>query len=203
MGLTSEQVHWIFGFVLFSTGSFILAYNFRLVSAVWLRYLLPVVLTILSVELLLDPLLHGDAAPDSYGAETAQHTALGIMLLVVSMIEYARMWGKLSHLIWAMILPAGMVIAGTVFILHAQHDANVPMILLMTQHRIIGVTMITLGLVKALGEFPKDWAKAFHLTWPLLLIILGTQFLLYTEGQTLFGNFSMSENRPTPAYAMD
>lgn len=60
------------------------------IRARWVDYLVPALLAAFGLEMLLDPLVHGDAAPANYAAETAQHFMLGLLLIGASGAELFR-----------------------------------------------------------------------------------------------------------------
>lgn len=181
MELTSEQVHWIFGGVLVAVSAIYLLRDWRGRDWPRLDYLLPGLLALFGIEMLLDPLVHGNAAPGNYAAETAQHFTLGLLLIATSaaeLLRVARGWrGPAARLP----LAAALVAAAATFLFHAQHDSAAPMILLVTQHRMIGATLA----VAALAVFVSMRQAGRDVRYPpalsLLMLLLGAQLLIYTE----------------------
>ena len=84
MGLTSEQVHWIFGAALVIGALLLLMRALGRVAGRWVDFIMPGLLGLFGVELLLDPLVHGIAGPGNYAKETAQHFVLGGVLIAAS-----------------------------------------------------------------------------------------------------------------------
>lgn len=191
MGLTSEQVHWLFGGVLAGASILLILRDAGRIDWRSLDYLVPALLALLGIELLLDPLVHGDAAPTNYGMETAQHFALGILLVATSGAELVRVRRGGEGLAWRLPLAFALLIAAANFIFHAQHDSAAPMILLMTQHRMIGATLGVAALAVLVGRRDVR-SRLHHPAFPLLMLLLGAQLLIYTEGNSLIpGGTSM------------
>lgn len=192
MGLTSEQVHWIFGAALAAGATILILRAMGRISGQWVDFLVPTLLGLFGVELLLDPLVHGTAAPGGYAKETAQHFALGGVLIAAAVAELVRVRRQADSFLWRLPLAAALMIAAGVFIFHAQHDANVSMLLMMTQHRVIGATLLTAALAEFLHASDEAGTARRSLAFPLLILLLGAEFLIYTEGGSLFGPASSS-----------
>lgn len=186
MGLTSEQVHWIFGGVLIATTLVLILRDVGKIRARWVDYLVPALLAAFGLEMLLDPLVHGDAAPANYAAETAQHFMLGLLLIGASGAELFRTLRNGEGIAWRLPLAVALALAAAAFWLHAQHDSDAPMILLVTQHRMIAATLAVAAVAALIGfcdrrDSRQPPALAF------LALLLGLQLLIYTEGGSLFG----------------
>lgn len=188
MELTSEQVHWLAGGVVSGIALVLLWLETRPAPIVWARFVIPGVLLATGLMLVFDPLLHGAAAPENYGAETAQHIAMGVVLLVIGALELARALGRLRAAAWGFALPVVLVGIGLMFVMHAQHNAEVPMLLLIAQHRIVGVTLWLIALTLTLAELSPRLRSAFRVSALFLMLLFGVEFLLYTEGNLLFGS---------------
>jgi hypothetical protein len=184
MNLTSEQVHWIGGFAFTIVALLLILYETRLVRAGWLPYLLPILLIGYGVESFIDPLVHGAAEPQNYGAESLQHIIQGTLMLIVGGVEWLRAGGRLKHYGWGLLLPLGLVGVGSVFMFHAQHEANVPPLLLLVQHRIFAITLWIAAATKAVAEWPNKNSRSFSIAWLLPLLLFGLELLVYTEGGT-------------------
>ena len=136
--------------------------------------------------MLLDPLVHGTAAPANYAAETAQHFGLGLLLIGAAAAEFARAWRRGEGFLWRLPLAAAAAIAAVAFWVHAQHDSSAPMILLVTQHRMIAVTLAVAAVAAMIG-FPESRQVRRVPALAFLMILLGLQLLVYTEGGSIFG----------------
>ena len=189
MGLTSEQVHWIFGAVLIGTTVLLILRDTGRIAGRWIDYLVPLLLAAFGLEMLLDPFVHGASAPANYAAETAQHFGLGVLLIGASADEFFRTWRRRSGLLWRVPLAAALAIAAVTFWVHAQHDSAAPMILLITQHRMIAATL-AVAAVAALVIGPGERGSAQPPAIGFLMLLLGAQLLIYTEGTSLFGGLS-------------
>ncbi len=190
MDLSSEQVHWLFGVFLVLIVSPLILREIQVFRRQWLTLLLPGALLIAGIELLLDPLIHGSAAPENYSKETSQHILLSVLLLSIGIVEGARCFGKLRAFLWAMALPIGLVVAGLLFFFHAQHDTHVPILLLTTQHRIMGVTLIIAAVTKAVAELKPQ--SGLHVAWLIVILVFSGELILYTEGGSVSDIFSLS-----------
>ena len=187
MGLTSEEVHRIFGLVLMAAALLLLLRSLGRLRGRWVDYLVPALLALFGVELFIDPLVHGAAAPEGYAREMAQHFVLGALLVAAAAAELMRVFRKGEGLTWRLPLAVALLLSAGVFVFHAQHDANVPMLLLLTQHRMIGATLFVASLAVLLGP-SVDADEKRSLAFPLLMLLLGAEFAIYTEGGSLLGS---------------
>lgn len=186
MGLTSEQVHWIFGGLLIAVSAVLILRDTGRIKARWVDYLLPALLAAFGLEMLLDPLVHGDAAPANYEAETSQHFLLGLLLIGASVAEFIRTRRGGEGFAWRLPLASALAVAAVAFGMHAQHGSDAPMILLVTQHRMIAATLAVAALA-ALIDFSDRRETRRSPALAFLAILLGLQLLIYTEGGSLFG----------------
>jgi hypothetical protein len=184
MNLTSEQVHWIFGVLLTIVPITLLLHCLGAIRARWPRFIIPITFLFIGIELVLDPFIHGAAAPAEYAQESARHLLLAAVAFTVAIIEMGRSLGRLQAKAWATALPLALVVSGLLFFFHAQHQADVPVLLLVTQHRFMGTTLIIAGVAKAADELTLK--PELRAGWLLLVLVFGLQLLLYTEGQSLF-----------------
>ncbi|MCO6439930.1 MAG: hypothetical protein J5I81_02350 [Nitrococcus mobilis] len=190
MDLSSEQVHWLLGVFLVLIVSPLILREIQVIRRQWPALLIPFALLIVGIELFLDPVIHGSAIPENYSKETSQHLLLSALLLSIGMVEGARCFGKLQAFLWAMVLPIGLFLAGILFFFHAQHGAHVSMLLLIVQHRIMGVTLVITAVTKAVAELrPRS---GLHAAWLIVIFIFSSELILYTEGSSVFGVFSVS-----------
>ncbi|MES2135524.1 MAG: hypothetical protein V4502_00510 [Pseudomonadota bacterium] len=186
MNLSSEQVHWIFGGILLAVTGTLILRDVGGLRARWVDYLLPALLAAFGIEMLLDPLVHGAAAPANYGPETAQHFILGLLLIAVAGAEGTRTWRGATGLAWRLPLAAALAIAAAAFWFHAQHDSSAPMILLITQHRMIA-TILAVSAAAALADPLAGGQRRQPPALAYLALLLALQLLVYTEGGSLFG----------------
>ncbi len=171
-------VHQIAGAGLAAFALLLLAKAIGLVSGDWPRYILPVSLLVLGLFLVLDPIVfHGG----DFGAEGTQHQIQGGLMIAVAAVELARARKRLTHRAWGALLPIAIIAVGVMFMLHSQHGGG-DMLLQITQHRILGATLILTGLVQAIDSLALargNWAAA---GWPLLVLAVSLQLFLYVEG---------------------
>lgn len=187
MNLTSEQVHWIYGALISVVSMGLIVAEASQVPQKHSRPFLIGTILFLAFGFLIDPLLHGNLLPRNYFQEMRQHNALGLLLLGLGTIEFLRFKHVLHHTIWGAFLPLALLVAGLIFFFHAQHDSQVPMLLLMTQHRIYGVTLFIAGVTQFVAYRSKKntHPSPFAVAWVVCLLILGLELLLYTEGDLL------------------
>lgn len=185
MGLTSEQVHWLYGAALGVFAVLMLLHAKGTVTRRWPEFLIGGALLVFGIGLIVDPYLHGAAAPGNYAEETAQHLTLGLVLVLGSAFELYRAARGYETRAWRLPIVLALLAAAATFILHAQHDANVSMLLLVTQHRFIAATLFVLAFAVLLA--PVGNARAQGVAAPLLTLLLGLELLLYTEGDSWLG----------------
>ncbi|MCC6625276.1 MAG: hypothetical protein IT385_28770 [Deltaproteobacteria bacterium] len=173
-------VHQIAGAALVVIALLLLARALGWIRGDWPVYVLPASLLLLGLFLLLDPIVfHGG----TFGAEGTQHQIQGAVLIVVAAVELGRARRRLPHRAWGALLPIAVGAVGVMFMLHSQHGGG-DMLLQITQHRILGATLILTALVLAidnLGLARGNWAA---IGWPLLVLALSLQLFLYVEGGT-------------------
>lgn len=185
MGLTSEQVHWIGGVVLAAGALLVILREAGVLRADVLRYLVGAGLTLVGAAMLLDRFLHGEAAPQDYEAETAQHLIQGGVVLAVGIVELLRAADRLKRRAWALAFPAGVAAVAVMFLLHAQHAAAGPAELLIVQHRLFGATLLVGAVSGALVVIGHERTQAFRMAGAVVALIAALQLLLYSEGGSL------------------
>jgi hypothetical protein len=181
VGLTSEHVHWILGGAVVSITLVLLLQELEVIKARWSRYLLGLATIAIGIELLIDRLVHGDAAPRDYEAETLQHVGQGLLVAAVGVIESLRAHGRLRHPAWAFGFPIAVAVVALVFFFHAQHQAAGPAALLVVQHRIFGATLMVAAVAKALAEIDGPRMHPFRVGWLVVALVAGLELLLYSE----------------------
>jgi len=147
----------------------------------WARYLWPLPLMVLAIYLLLRSdsehvsglaLSHILADP-----EAVQHKLFALLAMGIALLELLRRTGHLKHLAWSYILYTGMVAGGIFLLLHGGHHSMA----VHEQHRIMGITAISIGVVKALGDILKNqiWLRSIAL--PMAMLALGIELVRYYE----------------------
>lgn len=185
MGMTSEQVHWLYGALLAAFSVPMLLHARGIITSRWPEFTIGAALLLFGLGLIFDPFLHGAAGPGDYAAETAQHLTLGIVLLLGSGFELFRAATRRQAFLWRAPLVLALLAASLTFLVHAQHEAAVSMLLLVTQHRFIAATLLVLAAAVLLA--PVGDARMRGIALPLLTLLLGLELLVYTEGDSLFG----------------
>lgn len=183
--MTSEQVHWLYGALLAAFSVPMLLHVRGIITSRWPEFTIGAALLLFGLGLIFDPFLHGSAGPSDYAAETAQHLTLGIVLLLGSGFELFRTATRRHTFLWRAPLVLALLAASLTFLVHAQHEAGVSMLLLVTQHRFIAATLLVLAAAVLLG--PGGDASARGVALPLLTLLLGLELLVYTEGNSPFG----------------
>ena len=187
LGLSSETVHKIYGAAILATSVTLLAEESGAFTLDELRFAPPGLTMAAGGLLMIDPLLHGRAAPANYRQETRQHLLLGGAMLVAGSVDLAAEADWLDHWTWSLVLPAGLLAASGSFFFHAQHGDPAQHELLTTQHRLLGATLAVAALTKALAAVPShtdDEARwpGMESAWLVTAGLAGIQLLLYTEG---------------------
>ena len=185
MNLTSEQVHWMFGAVLASAALLLMLRENERIAGRWLDFVTPSLLLLFGIELLVDPLIHGANIPNNYGTETSQHWLFAILLLAAGAAEIARLRRRGAGWPWRLPLAATLVAGAAIFAFHAQHDSSAPMLVLIAQHRVIAATLALLSI--AFVAAPPLERPRGPSPFSFLLLLLGIELLLYTEGRSVFG----------------
>lgn len=185
VGMTSEQVHWLYGALLAAFSVPMLLHARGVITSRWPEFTIGAALLLFGLGLIFDPFLHGAAGPGDYAAETAQHLTLGIVLLLGSGFELFRAATRRQTFLWRAPLVLALLAASLTFLVHAQHEAGVSMLLLVTQHRFIAATLLVLAAAVLLE--PVGDARTRGIALPLLTLVLGLELLVYTEGDSLFG----------------
>lgn len=185
MDLTSEQVHWLYGAALSAFGLLLVLHVQGRIGGHWPEYAYGGALLLAGTGLLADRWLHGTGSPAGAGSESAQHLALGLGLVLCAGGEIGRVATRRMSRPWRAPLAVALAAAGLTFLLHAQHAAAVPMLMLVVQHRFIAATLFVLAAAVLLA--PVGTVRLQGLAVPLLALLLGLQFLVYSEGSSLFG----------------
>lgn len=143
----------------------------------WTQYVLPGALLALGAFLILDPIVfHGG----SFGAEGVQHQLQGAAAVALAVVEVLIVRGTLTHRLVKLLLPVGVIAIGVVFVIHSQH-AGMAMRAQLGEHRMLGVTIIAMGLV--LGIERGGWARGnwARVGWLVLALVVSAQLFVYGE----------------------
>jgi putative copper resistance protein D len=110
--------------------------------------------------------------------EMLQHKTYGVLLLAVGAIEVLRRLGRLTATAWRIPLPAFAIIGGLMLFGHS-HGAHPAAHKIAVHHAVMGALAISAGSSKLLagGLSRPRW----DLLWPLLILIIGLQLLVYSE----------------------
>jgi hypothetical protein len=187
LGLSSEAVHKIYGAAILTTSATLLAEESGAFTLEEVRFALPGLTMAAGGLLMIDPLLHGRAAPSNYRQETRQHLLLGGAMLVAGSVDFAAEAAWLDHWSWGLVLPAGLLAASGSFFFHAQHGDPAQHELMTTQHRLLGATLAVAAVTKALAAVPSEtddeprW-PGMQSAWMIAAGLAGIQLLLYSEG---------------------
>ncbi len=104
-----------------------------------------------------------------------QHT---IMAAAIAAAGAAELVGG-GSLAGAYVWPAAMLLIGILFLTHPQHGTGEAVAKAVRQHRILGLTAILAGLLRA-GEAATG-TKLFAILWPLALLAAAAQLIVYRE----------------------
>jgi hypothetical protein len=182
MNLSSEQVHWLggVGVVLVATG--LLLHDLKVLSARGWPWLLPVFLVLYGIESFIDQWIHGSATPANYGAESAQHVVQGTVMLAGGIVEGLVLLGVLKRRVWMLAAPVALAVLALVFLVHEQHAAAVPPLVIEVQHRAFALTLLLAAALRVLHVFERPAVTALGRGWVLLFLLFGLELLTYTEG---------------------
>jgi hypothetical protein len=181
MNLTSEHVHWLGGAAVVIVATALLLREAAILSAAWIAWLLPIFFALYGVESLVDPWVHGAAAPANYGAETTQHVVQGSAMLVAGVIEGLVLRGTLTTRAWSAAIPIALAVVAVVFLIHAHHTAPVSALVIKVQHRAFALTLLLAAGVRMLAMMPGDAARRLAPGWLFLFLLFGLEMLTYTE----------------------
>lgn len=176
--MNPEQVHKLAGALILTVTLLLGARELGFVRGTWTRSLLSGGVFALGLFLVLDPIVfHGG----SFGAEGWQHQVQGALAIAIAVIEALRERGTLTARPFALVLPAGIVAVGLLFVLHSQHGGG-NMAMQLVQHRILGATVILAGVVKAVDNLKLAKGNWAAIGWLLLLVVASADLFLYVEG---------------------
>lgn len=181
MELTSEQAHHLGGIAALLIAILLGLAETGVVRAAWVRYLVPVALFVWGVRSVTHPRPAGIGAGD-HGPEAAQHVLIGALTVLVAIVEGLRAGDRLRGAAWGLVLPAGLLGVGALFFFHAQHASSQPALVLIVQHRIIGVTLGIAAATRALAELPNRQGQGFRLAWLTAVLLFGLELVMYSEG---------------------
>lgn len=108
-------------------------------------------------------------------AQQRQHTLMATALALAGAAEMLRGIGSAFAYVW----PGALVVTGALFLAHPQHGTGLGMIRAVWQHRVLGLTAIAAGILRA-GEIGTRFGL-FGLLWPLLLLAASAQLIMYRE----------------------
>jgi len=176
--MTPQHVHWLAGGLIAAFAAVLLAREAGKLQGRWPQLILPLSAVCFGLFLILDPILfHGG----SFGAEGLQHQIQGALVVAAGVIEWFRTQHKLKGHLFAAVLPAVIVFIGIVFVLHAQQPDG-DMSSQLAQHRILGVSVIATGIVKAADSLRLARGNWASVGWLLFLLLVSAQLFLYSPG---------------------
>jgi hypothetical protein len=182
MSLSSEQVHWLGGAAVLVVAIALLLHDLGVLSARGWTWLLPVLLVLYGLESFMDPWIHGAAAPANYGAESAQHIVQGTAMFGGGVVEGLILLGILKRRVWMLAVPAALLVLAVVFLIHDQHAASVPPLVMEVQHRAFALTLFLAAALRAMLLSSRPAVNALGTGWLVLFLLFGLELLTYTEG---------------------
>ena len=104
-----------------------------------------------------------------------QHTMIAVALVAggIAVLLKPRLPGL--GVVW----PGALVLAGILFLTHAQRGTGEAVRKAVRRHRILGATLILAGLIAASAVWTSNAALAE--LWPVVLLVAALQLLLYRE----------------------
>jgi len=119
-----------------------------------------------------------------------QHTLIALAMVVAGIAELLRPGQAGLGWVW----PGALLLAGVLFITHAQHGTGEAVRKAVRRHRILGATLILAGLMAA-----AVWASnpALAALWPVVLLVAALQLLLYREPEGAYEAAHAGHDRGT------
>jgi hypothetical protein len=170
----SNLGHLVEGIVLAAVGVLALLHGF---GVAWASTAWPLLILLSGVVLLglIYPLHPPSDWPTLWrDPQQRQHTIIAAVLAVAGTTELLRGGGY----VW----PAALLVIGVLFLTHTQHGRAVARAVLL--HRILGITMIGAGLLRAIEV--GTGAGVFAFLWPLALLAAAAQLIVYREPEGAF-----------------
>ena len=172
--------HWVFGAILIITAVIALGEARRgLAAEGWKRYLLPgipiaslilfaFVFAVIGHTVKSGPLAHESDPMAAY------HFTVGGAILAASLVEIVRRarGGKGLNVVYGLFLTT----AGVVFLVHEQATS-----FLYVRHVLIAATLAGAGIAKTIAEWRETPSKRGLMTFGVLLLLSGLQFVIYNE----------------------
>ena len=123
----------------------------------------------------------------THNPEDLQHKTFAAILLILGGLEIQRARGALKSA-WAALAFPVLALCGSVLLLFHEHHSGMHgaghmavMAHIQSEHLQFAVAGGSIGIAKGLSEFPTRWRTFFLKCWPVLLIVLGTLLMRYTE----------------------
>lgn len=113
-------------------------------------------------------------------AQQQQHTIMAAAIAVAGVAELLRGLGS----VWGYVWPGVMLLIGGMFLIHEQHGTSAAAAKAVWQHRILGLTAIIAGLLRA-AEVGTG-SSPLAILWPLVLLAAAAQLVLYREPEGAF-----------------
>jgi hypothetical protein len=110
-----------------------------------------------------------------------QHTIIAAALAVAGTSELLRGSGDRG---WGYVWPVALLVIGVLFLTHAQHGRGRAVARAVLLHRILGITVICAGLLRAIEV--GTGASAFASLWPIALLVAAAQLIVYREPEGAF-----------------
>jgi len=115
-----------------------------------------------------------------HDAQQRQHTIMAAAIAMAGATELLRGRGLGLAYVW----PGATILIGVMFLIHEQHGTSIAAAKAVRQHRILGLTVIAAGLLRAMELITG--ANLSGLLWPLVLLAAAAQLILYREPEGAF-----------------
>lgn len=109
-----------------------------------------------------------------------QHTIMAAAIGLAGAAELVSGGSPAGTYVW----PAALLLIGFLFLTHPQHGTGEAVAKSVRQHRVLGITAITAGLLRV-GELVTD-ASVWAILWPLVLLLAAVKLILYREPEGAF-----------------
>jgi hypothetical protein len=123
-------------------------------------------------------------------SQQRQHFILSTFLFIGGLAELIRLRGIFPSLS-GLVMPVMLGLIGYLFISHTQHGTAEAVAKAILAHRLLGVTLILAGLMRAIMVASSTASIVVGLAWTLLLLAAAIQLVLYREPE---GAYSVQSN---------
>lgn len=108
-------------------------------------------------------------------AQQRQHTLIAALVMAGGVLELISPSGSPLSYTW----PGALLLIGFLFLVHKQHGTSEAAAKAVRQHRILGLTIMFSGFLRAIEVFNQS--SAFGILWSIALLAAAIQLITYRE----------------------